>query len=40
MKTEIKRTMKYYRLKVVQMYREKLELTLKILEEYHEDKKN
>ena len=25
---------------VVQMYREKLELTLKILEEYHEDKKN
>lgn len=25
---------------VVQMYREKLELTLKILEEYHEEKKN
>ena len=25
---------------VVQMYREKLERTLKILEEYHEDKKN
>ena len=25
---------------VVQMYREKLDLTLKILEEYHEDKEN